>query len=159
MSLSEGQKNSMRRIFVLLFVVLLSCGYALGQQKTVVNDAAAARMLAGKHKLSLQWISWDYFGSADVKISKGVYSIKGEQQGRESTDHVRVEGFITSISAKAFTFDGTIVTQVSHINGGKPCERRGEMTFRITGKRKYWRLQQIDNPCEAVADYVDIYFR
>ena len=56
-------------------------------------------------------------------------------------------------------FDGKVITQVTHINGGKPCERTSEMTFRITGKRKYWRLQQIDNPCDGVADYVDIYFR
>jgi hypothetical protein len=33
------------------------------------------------------------------------------------------------------------------------------MTFKITGKRKYWRMQQFDNPCDEAADYVDIYFR
>jgi hypothetical protein len=149
----------MRRISISLAIVLLICGSVLGQQKTVVKDAAAARMLAGKHKLSLQWISWDYFGTANITIANGAYSVKGEQKSREDSDYVRLEGVITSISSKEFTFEGTIVTQISHINGGEPCERKGELTFRITGKRKYWRLQQIDNPCEAVADYVDIYFR
>jgi hypothetical protein len=52
-----------------------------------------------------------------------------------------------------------VTTQISHINEGKPCERTGILNFRITGKRKYWRLQQIDNPCDQAADYVDIYFR
>ena len=84
---------------------------------------------------------------------------KGEQKGRGSTDFVTVDGVITRIDAKEFKFDGKVVTQVSHINGGKPCERTGELTFRITGTRKYWRMQQIDNPCDAVADYVDIFFR
>jgi hypothetical protein len=42
---------------------------------------------------------------------------------------------------------------------GPAFERTGEMTFRVTGKRKYWRLMEMDNPCEGVTDYVDIYFR
>jgi hypothetical protein len=66
---------------------------------------------------------------------------------------------ITSIDAKEFRFSGEIITQVSHINGGRPCSRDGEFTFKITGKRKYWRMQQMDNPCDPVTDYVDIYFR
>lgn len=129
------------------------------QAKTDVNDRNAARMLLGKHKVSLQWISWDYFGTATATNKAGVYSLKGEQKGRDNMDFLKVEGLITQINAKEFKFDGTIITQVSHINGGKPCERKGEMTFRITGKRKYWRLMEMDNPCEAVTDYVDIYFR
>lgn len=49
--------------------------------------------------------------------------------------------------------------QISHINGGEPCVREGEMTFAITRKRKYWRLQEMQNPCDTATDYVDIYFR
>ena len=70
-----------------------------------------------------------------------------------------VDGTITSLDAKTFTFEGTITTRVSHIAKGQPCERKGKMTFAITGKRKYWRLQQMDNPCEGVTDYVDLYLR
>jgi hypothetical protein len=127
--------------------------------KTKILNAPASKMLVGRHKISLQWISWDYFGVANVTNRRGIYYLKGEQKGRGTTDLVTVDGVISSIDAKEFKFIGTIVTQVSHIFGGKPCTREGEMTLRITGKRKYWRLQQIDNPCEAVADYVDIYFR
>jgi len=147
-----------RLLFILLVVFACSAG-VFAQQKTKVNDAKARQMLLGRHKMSLQWISWDYFGAATVTNRKGVFYLKGEQKGRKSDDFVTVDGIITSIDAKEFKFEGKIVTQVSHIFGGKPCEREGEMTFRITGKRKYWRLQSIDNPCEAVADYVDIYFR
>lgn len=147
------------RVLLLLIVSLAICSAAFGQEKTDINDHAAAKRLLGRHNISLQWISWDYFGSAQVTNKGGIYRIKGEQKGRGSTDLVSVEGAITQIDAREFKFDGKIITQVSHINGGKPCERTGQMIFRITGKRKYWRLQQIDNPCDSVADYVDIYFR
>ena len=141
-------------VFLILTVTFIDA-----QTKTDINNAAAAKMLLGKHKLSLQWISWDYFGVAAVKNVRGVYSINGEQKGRGNRDFVTIDGSITRINAKEFVLEGKIVSQISHINGGQPCEREGEFTFKITGKRKYWRLMQMDNPCDAVTDYVDIYFR
>jgi hypothetical protein len=150
----------MKKLFFLLFV-LGSVTFAAAQERTDVNNRAAANMLVGRHRLSLQWVSWDYFGVATVTNRRGVYSIKGEQKGRGrgNTDFVKIDGRITSIDVKEFVFTGTIITQISHINGGKPCTRDGEFTFKITGKRRYWRLQQMDNPCDPVTDYVDIYFR
>lgn len=149
----------MKFFLTAITAVLLFSASAFAQDRTAINDAAAAKMLLGRHKISLQWISWDYFGIANVINKGGIYYLKGEQKGRKSDDLVKIDGIIKSIDAKQFTFDGTVTTQVSHINGGKPCERKGPLNFRITGKRKYWRMQQIDNPCDAVADYVDIYFR
>lgn len=128
------------------------------QTKTVVKDKVAKAKLLGKHKLSLQWISWDYFGTATVTEKNGVLYLKGEQKSRKDSDFVKVDGMINSIEAKSFTFTGKIITQVSHNNEGKPCTREGEMTFAITGKRKYWRLQQMQSPCGIETDYVDIYF-
>jgi hypothetical protein len=144
-------------LFTVLALIIVTSVHA--QKKTDINNAAAAKMLVGRHKLSLQWISWDYFGIVTVNNIRGVYSIKGEQKGRGNTDFVTIDGAIARIDAKEFTFEGKIVLQISHINGGQPCERDGEFTFKITGKRKYWRLQQMDNPCDPVTDYVDIYFR
>ena len=37
--------------------------------------------------------------------------------------------------------------------------RDGAFTFLKKGKRKYWRMQSIDNPCDLAADYVDLYLR
>ena len=133
--------------------------FAGAQERTVVNDKAAALMLLGRHKLSLQWISWDHFGTASVTNKAGVYSIKGEQKGRGNGDYVRIDGTIVSIGPKEFAFEGSIVTRISHINGGEPCTREGDFTFRITGKRKYWRLMEMDNPCDTATDYVDVYLR
>lgn len=148
----------MIKIFLFLAITFVPI-FAVGQERTRVNNAPAARMLLGRHLMSLQWISWDYFGKATVTNTRGVYRLKGEQKGRGNDDFVRVDGVIRSIDAKQFTFEGTIITQVSHINGGEPCTRDGEFVFRITGKRKYWRLMEMDNPCDGVTDYVDIYFR
>ncbi len=147
---------------ILLTCLLMLAGLSAtvsAQEKTVVNNANAKKMLLGKHLLSLQWISWDYFGAANVVNKSGVFYLKGEQKQRKGTDYVKVDGVITEINAKDFKFDGIIEMQISHINGGAPCKREGEMTFAVTKNRKYWRLQEMDNPCEGVTDYVDIYFR
>lgn len=149
-----------RKIILQGFWVLFVLSFSVfAQEKTIVNDTKAGRMLLGKHLLSLQWISWDYFGSATVMNRKGVYHLKGKQKQSGGTDFVEVDGVITEINAKDFKFDGKITMQISHINGGEPCVREGEMTFVITGKRKYWRLQEMQNPCDTATDYVDIYLR
>jgi hypothetical protein len=149
----------MKQTITLLILLIAISSLAIGQQKTDIQDRRAASMLFGPHKISLQWISWNYFGKASVTNHKGLYHLAGEQKGRGNSDFVSLDGNITNIEAKEFTFDGKIITQVSHINGGQPCVRSGKFTFRITGKRRYWRMQQIDNPCDEAADYVDIYFR
>ena len=141
-------------------VILLAVAFGTSaQERTIINDAAAAKMLLGTHKLSLQWISWDHFGTATIKNEAAVYSIKGSQKGRGNSDFLSIEGIIVSIDARQFVFEGTISMQVSNINGGKPCTRQGDFTFKITGKRKYWRMQEMDNPCDEATDYVDIYFK
>ena len=155
----------MRRLTFSLIITLIVAMAAAAQKsdkadtKTVINNMAAKQMLLGAHRLSLQWISWDYFGKATVTEKNGTLFIKGEQRGRGNEDYVTVEGRITRLAAKEFTFEGDIITRVSHINKGEPCKRSGEMIFRITGNRRYWRLQQMTNPCDDAADYVDIYFR
>lgn len=146
-------------IWTSLLIFSVSIASAFAQEKTVVNDARAKAMLLGRHRLSLQWISWNYFGAATVTNRGGVLYLKGSQRQRGGSDFLTVDGRITSVDAKEFSFSGKIVTQVSHINGGEPCTREGDFTFKITGKRKYWRLQQMDNPCDTAADYVDIFFR
>src|SRR5215207_10171098 len=109
----------------LIFIVILMCGLSLAAlaQKTVVNNARAKSMLLGRHRLALQWISWKYFGTATVTERGGVLYLKGEQKERGGSDFVRIDGKITEINNKDFKFNGSIVTQVSHIAGGKPCAR------------------------------------
>lgn len=150
----------MKKIIFTGLLILSGINFSVfAQEKTVVNDANAKKTLLGKHLLSLQWISWDYFGTATVTDRKGVLYLQGAQKGRGSTDFLKIDGTIIEINKTEFKFDGTITTQISYINNGKPCERKGEMTFAITGKRKYWRLREMENPCDEATDYVDIYLR
>lgn len=151
----------------LLITLLLTTGptclpaqTASSSTKTVVNDSIAAAQLIGKHKFQLHWISWGKWRDlADLVVSDrhGSLFIKGRQT--KGGDYVEIEGTVLKVEAKEFTFQGRIVTRVSYKNGGKPCERNGELTFKITGKRRYWRLQEMQSPCDETTDYVDIFLR
>lgn len=131
-------------------------------EKTEILNEAAAKRLTGKRYLSLQWVSDEDFGTVEITETKGVRAIKGEQRSQETgnTDYVTLEGYIAKIEENQFTFWGRIETKVSYLNEGKPCSRQGEFHFKATGKRKYFRLQEMENPCEGnnTVDYVDIYF-
>jgi len=141
--------------FLIVFVFSFA---AFSQEKTKINSSSAKRTLIGKHFLALQWISWEKYGRVDIWERKGVMYLKGSQRSDENDDYLTIDGVITSVDEKEFKFDGKIVTSVSHINGGEACTRESEVTFVITGKRKYWRLKEMDNPCDGVVDYVDIFF-
>jgi hypothetical protein len=152
----------MYKVLFAVFITLFAFGATVaGQERTTINDAAAAKMLLGRHMLSLQWISWEYFGTATVTSTRGIYRITGQQRGRGESkgDYLRIDGVITSIDAREFKFSGKIEMRISHINNGEPCIRDGEFTFAITGKRRYWRMREMENPCDTATDYVDIYFR
>ena len=98
----------------------------------------------------------DYFGSAAV-TNRVVLQDKGRAEGAGQFHFVRVDGVITSIDAKEFGLRD-IVTQVSHINGGAPCTREGEFTFKVTASESLAVSAdgQSVRPCE---DYVDVYVR
>jgi len=112
--------------------------------------------LLGKHLFSLQWISWEQFGTAVVTQEASGLHIKAKQE--LNGDYVTLIGQVTVKNEKEFTVTGDLITCVHYINNGEPCARNGTFTFKNTGTRKYWRLQEMDNPCDIGVDYVDIYF-
>jgi hypothetical protein len=148
----------MLRLFA-FWLMSFAFGTAIAQSTvpTTINDSPAKAALLGERRLALQWISWEKFGKATVSEDKGVLRIKGEQRLPGKTDFLTIDGIITEVNAKDFQFRGTIVTQVSYIAQGKPCTREGEFTFKITGQRKYWRMAQMNSPCDGVVDYVDVF--
>jgi hypothetical protein len=128
--------------------------------KTQVISAGGRSQLLGKHKFQLHWISWNRwkdFADLTVVERQGKLLVKGRQQ--KGGDYLEIDGFASQIEDKQFTFDGSIVTRVSYKNNGNPCRREGAMTFKIIGKRKYWRLQEMQSPCDETTDYVDIFLR
>jgi len=158
----------MRKFFIIF--IMLSVAVAAGAQtrkKTVRKRSNVIQRLQtpeqkvlGSHLLSLQWISWEYFGTCDItKDENGTLRCVGEQLSKENDDYLRINGTVSIVNATHLIFTGTIATKVSYINEGKECLREGTFDFKATGKRKYWRLQQMTNPCDNCCDYVDIYFK
>lgn len=134
--------------------------------KTAANglDAAAKARLVGEHLLTLQWIGWgDLSGAGRLSVEDrgDTLSASGEQLGRgdNAGDYLRMSGRIVSASRDGFVFEGDIAIRVHHNADGAECKRSGTFHFKATGKRRYWRMQEMDNPCDGVTDYVDVYFR
>lgn len=155
-----------RAALALLFTFLLvSPSWAgdtapVAPTKTQINDASAREQLLGEHLLTLQWITFDKgkTGKLQVTEENGLLKLQGSQKGAKG-NYLTVEGVIESVDAKSFILVGKVETQVDHIAQGKACTREGRFTFRITGKRRYWRMKEMDNPCDEAADYVDIFLR
>jgi hypothetical protein len=127
-------------------------------------DAAARARLVGDHLLTLQWLGWgDLSGAGKLVVEDAgdTLPMRGEQRGtgENSEDYVRIDGRIVSASRDGFVFEGEILTRVHHIANGSECRRSGTFSFKTTGKRRYWRLQEMQNPCDSATDYVDVYFR
>lgn len=127
--------------------------------KTQVHDAKAREQLLGEHGVTLQWVSeGGKRGTAQVTEENGLLKLQGEQRDAKG-NYVTVEGVIERVDAKSFVLVGKVETKVDFIAEGKACPREGRFTFRITGKRRYWRMKEMNNPCEDVVDYVDVYLR
>jgi len=142
---------------ILLMLAALSLVFFTASASQARELDKAEQKLLGKHLFSLQWISTEKFGTATVtrKDGEGLYV---DARQALSGDYVTLKGNVRVVDAKEFIVTGELVTCVSYINGGKPCMRNGTFTFKATGKRKYWRMQEMANPCQNVLDYVDIYF-
>jgi len=143
----------MKRI-ILLSTLILSLVFTNSHAQQPVKQ-----LREGTHNFTLQWISWDKPGKAQIKKqADGTYTVKGEQRGADG-DFVTIDGTLTVVTFAEMTFSGTIKTKYSNVNGGEVCEKTGTYHFLAKGTRKYWRLQEMDN-CEGnnVVDYVDIFF-
>ena len=158
----------MKKLMILCLMLAVAFGAnAQTKRRTPVKKTTTTQRaltpeqkVLGKHMLSLQWISWDYFGTCNItKDDNGVLHCKGEQLSRENDDYLKINGTIEIVDANNLKFTGTIAMKIYHINGGKECLREGTFDFKATNGRKYWRIQQMDNPCDMACDYVDIYFK
>lgn len=144
-------------MFVAFYILTVTFAHSQGVVK--FNKEAFQRNLVGQHGLTLQWISWEYRGTVTITEENKVLKIRGIQRSKENTtDSVSIDGVLEVISDKEIQFKGKIITTVSYNNGGKPCEKEGTYTFKKTGNRRYWRLQEMKNCDGVVVDYVDLYF-
>jgi len=139
----------MRVIFA--FFILIFAVPAFSQVKPIRT---------GQHSFTIQWITFNNKnpGTVMVKlIGGGKYSIEGEQRDNSKNEYVTIKGTFT-VSDRQLYFDGKIVSRVAYINSGKPCESTGPAVFKASGKRKYWRLQNMLNCDGITTDYIDVFF-
>lgn len=125
----------------------------LPEEKPVTNDGG----FTGTHALSLQWIGWDKPGTATIiPAENGWYTITGKQEKNE--DYLKINGRIRPLNERELEFIGEIETLITHLNNGQPCLKTGKKSFKATGDRQYWRLQDMNNCEGSTLDYIDIYF-
>ena len=122
--------------------------------------ADVEKKVLGTHLLSLQWISWEYFGKVKItKAGDNQYRCVGEQKSKEHPgDFLKLDGYISIIDGLHLQLIGTITTKIYHLNNGEEYVRNGKFDFKSTQGRQYWRMQQMDGP-DGVTDYVDIYMK
>jgi hypothetical protein len=129
---------------------------AADAQPTIVGDPAALARLRRNAGVTLQWISWDHRGHVRVREAGGRVRLTGSQVARGGAGRLELDGEVVEIGARSFTFRGRIAIMDAP-DRGRACIRDGDFEFRITGRRRYWRLQQMEQ-CDGLTDYVDIYF-
>ncbi|CAB3714322.1 Uncharacterised protein [Achromobacter insolitus] len=123
-------------------------------QKTDIQNQAAYERLMNNSGITLQWLWSAQRGHLTATDENDVVRIEGTQANHEGT--LKIKGDIVSIASDRFLFRGTILI-LDAPDKGRRCERNGEFEFRATGKRKYWRLQQME-ACGGLTDYVDVYY-
>lgn len=127
---------------------------------TIQGHAQLKPVRTGWHSFTIQWITFNKANPGRVyikEIGADEYSIEGEQKDSKSHDYVSIKGTFLN-QGSTLKFNGKIVSKINFINGGNPCELNGLSIFKASGKRKYWRLQQMLNCDGETTDYIDIYF-
>jgi hypothetical protein len=125
-------------------------------ERTVVRDQAALNRLRRNSGITLQWISFEAPARGHVIVTDrgGLVHLSGAQRG--GGGELMLEGDVLSIDARSFSFRGEI-SIVGTPDATRNCLRDGTYEFRVTGQRRYWRLQQME-VCDGLTDYVDIYY-
>jgi hypothetical protein len=133
------------------------------QAKAQTKSATAPTLpvRTGQHSFTIQWITFEKGNKPGTVMIRSIgdneFSIEGEQRDKLKNAYVTIKGTFLA-KGRELKFNGKIVSQVSYINNGKPCESTGLVIFKASGKRKYWRLQQMLNCDGSSTDYIDIFF-
>lgn len=131
---------------------------AVRPERTVVNDRAALQRLRRNSGITLQWISFETRGRGHVvaTMRSELLHLSGSQTERGGPGRLTLDGDVIRVDPRSFTFRGRIVIAGTP-DPDRNCVRDGTYEFRVTQRRRYWRLQDFE-ACGGLADYVDIYF-
>jgi hypothetical protein len=122
--------------------------------KSIIQNQAAYERLMNNSGITVQWLWNAKRGHLKAQDVNDVVKLDGTQANYEGT--LKMKGEVVAISKDTFRFRGTILI-LDAPDKGRNCERTGDFDFRISGQRKYWRLQQMEF-CDRLTDYVDVYF-
>jgi hypothetical protein len=127
-------------------------------ERTIVNDRAALARLRRNSGITLHWIGFQSPARGHVIVSqRGRFvHLSGTHAERRGPGRLILDGDVLRIDPRSFTFVGRIVITDTP-DPGRNCVRAGTFEFRVTQRRRYWRMQNIE-ACDGLADYVDIYF-
>jgi hypothetical protein len=153
---STNSRGPLGTVLVLSIGLVLTCA---------ANPNDIERLVLGNHVLTLQWLQTENeksIGKARIYEKDGKIRIDGyqEEKYKGELNYMSIQGTIKIINPKELEFEGKIVTKISYINSGVPYERNGKFAFKATGTRKYWRMQDMDEPDgkDTATDYIDIFF-
>lgn len=119
----------------------------------MLDRDALTRLLANKG-LTLQWLSWDQRGTANVRWQGERLLLTGAQS--KDGGRLFLDGVVEEVGRDHFTFRGTIRIDGTP-DAGRRCEATKSWHFAITQNRPYWRLREFEW-CDGLTDYIDIYF-
>jgi hypothetical protein len=150
----------MKKIITLVFAVfVIVCVFP----KNSLSADDTENLVLGNHVLTLQWLSFHKgVGKASIYKKGGKIFIDGYQKENYQghLNLMSIQGTIRIISRSELEFEGKIITKIHDINSGVPYERNGKFLLKARGSRKYWRMQNMEQPDGnfMITDYIDIYF-
>ncbi len=144
-------------LYALAMWMLLPPSAALASEDAGRRERA---LLGGEHRLTVQWMGWEKAGAAQVKKEEdGTFTVEGEQRDPKTGDFLTVKGRIVEVGDRRLVFEGEVRLKVSYLCDGAEAVRQGRLVFKRTGKRRYWRMADMQSPCDGHVDYVDLYLR
>ena len=148
----------MRRVSggVAALVLALATGPVAADEAAPALDDSTLDRLANNRGVTLQWISWDERGHANLRQGSDGYYLTASQIDPTKPGALWLDGKVTGAGPDWFTFEGLI--RITHSpDQGRVCEANKTWHFAITQNRKYYRLREFEW-CDGLTDYVDIYF-
>jgi hypothetical protein len=153
-----------------LMVLALSIGLA-ARVRAAEQAPAVARSLEasylGTHRLRVNRIPGrDWTGTVTIEKEGGALRLAGSL--RRGAHHLALSGTVEPETARKFHLDGELRGVPDMAWAGEPPRERttrGRFTFEATGRRRFWRLYQIDgrecvcnDGCGNDFCYIDIEF-
>ncbi len=156
-----------RGVFVVLALALGVAASARAAETAVAVAKSLEASYVGTHRLRVNRIPGrEWTGTVTITKQDGALHLEGSL--RHGAHHLEMSGTVEPESARKFHLDGELrgVPDMAWADE-PPRERttRGRFTFEATGRRRFWRLYQIDgrecvcnDGCGNDFCYIDVEF-